>query len=98
MTVLYHARRLRGTQIRLLTPERVRALLSSHPGHTPPHTWLTAFAHPLPPRPLQRATRVRVPRDQRILIDGHPVRLVDVSTLGAQVRGPLVLPPVSMSG
>ena len=93
MTVLYAERRFRGTQIRLLTPEGLRALLRSHPGHTPAQTWLTSFAVPLPSRPSQRAPRVRVPAGHRTLIDGRPELLVDVSPLGAQIRATVVLRP-----
>jgi hypothetical protein len=93
MTLLYDQRRLRGTQIRLLAPEQVRAIFSSQPDHTSSQAWLTALGYPLPPRPPQRAPRMRVPAGHRILIDGRLELLVDVSRLGAQIRGSLVLHP-----
>jgi hypothetical protein len=93
MTVLYAERRARGTQIRLFTQESLRALSVSHPGNSSPQTWLTSFAEPLPSRPAQRAPRVLVPPGHRILIDGRPELLVDVSVMGAQIKGSGVLRP-----
>ena len=95
MTALREERRLRNVTIRLLSPERVAALASSHPGYSDPQIWLTAFAHPLPPRPAQRARRVPVRGDGEVLIDGHPATAIDLSPLGAQVRSPQALRPNS---
>jgi hypothetical protein len=93
MTTLRLQHRVRGMTIRLLSPERVSALTSSHPGHTNPHIWLTAFAHPLPPRPRQRAGRIPLGGGEQALIDGDPARLLDLSPLGAQVWSERVLRP-----
>ena len=93
MCALREEHRVRGLMIRLLSPERVAALTSSHPGRTSPHTWLTALAYPLPPRPRQRAPRVRVNGDDEVLIDWHPANLLDISPLGAQVVSDRILRP-----
>ena len=93
MTVLRDQHRLRGLMVRLLSPERVSALRSSHPGASNPRIWLTAFARPLPPRAVQRAPRILLNADGAALLDGHSATLVDVSALGAQVQSEHVLRP-----
>jgi hypothetical protein len=95
MTALREERRLRNVTIRLLSPERVAALASSHPGYSDPQIWLTAFAHPLPPRPAQRARRLPVSGKGEVLIDGHAATAIDLSPLGAQVRSAQALRPNS---
>ena len=41
----------------------------------------------------RRVPRLRVEEDTGILIDGHSVRIVDLSTYGAQITSPAVLKP-----
>ena len=93
MTALRQEQRRHGLTIRLLSPERVTALVSSHPGYADPQIWLTAFAHPLPPRPRQRAARVPLNVKDAALVDGHAATLVDLSPLGAQVQSDHILRP-----
>jgi hypothetical protein len=93
MCALREQHRVRGLTIRVLSPARVAELSSSHPGHTSAHIWLTAFAHPLPARPRQRAPRVRLNGHDEILIDRQPARLLDISSIGAQVASQRALLP-----
>ena len=55
MDRLHSERYLRGTEVRLLTPDRAAELMASGPGDTHPQTWLSDLAHALPPRPERRA-------------------------------------------
>lgn len=93
MDRLHDERYLRGTEVRLLPPDRAAALMSSGPGELDPQVWLNELAHALPPRPERRAARVRALADEQALIDGQPVTLIDLSAVGAQVRSPAVLKP-----
>jgi hypothetical protein len=93
MDRLHGERYLRGTEVRLLPADRAAALMSSGPGELDPHEWLSGLAHALPPRPERRAARVRAQADEKVLIDGQPVTLIDLSAVGAQVRSPAVLKP-----
>ena len=86
-------RLLRGTQVRLLTPDRAVELTSSGPGDLPPHEWLRGLSDPLPPRPERRAIRLPAARDEQAFIDGQVVTLIDLSAVGAQVRSASVLRP-----
>ena len=90
---LHDERYLRGTEVRLLPPDQAAALMSSGPGELDPHAWLSGLAQALPPRPARRAARVRVEADEKALIDGQPVTLIDLSAVGAQVRSEAVLKP-----
>ncbi len=93
MDHLHDERYLRGTEVRLLPPDRAADLMSSGPGDLDPQAWLRELAQALPPRPERSAARVRVPDDERALIDGQPVTLIDLSAVGAQVRSEAVLKP-----
>jgi hypothetical protein len=93
MDRLHNERYLRGIEVRLLTPDRAADVLTSGPGELHPQTWLNVLAQALPPRPERRAERVRVTADERALIDGQPVTLIDLSAVGAQVRSNAVLKP-----
>lgn len=93
MDRLHSERYLRGTQVRLLPPDRAADMIASGPGGVPPQDWLSELAHALPPRPERRAQRVRAGQDEQVLVDGHPVALIDLSAVGAQVRSHTVLKP-----
>lgn len=93
MDRLHNERYLRGTEVRLLPPDRAADVMSSGPGELHPQEWLRELAQALPPRPERRAARVRVKNDEQALIDGQPVTLLDLSAVGAQVRSPIVLKP-----
>jgi hypothetical protein len=93
MDRLHNERYLRGTEVRLLTPDRAADLMSSGPGDVDPQRWLRDLAHALPPRPERRAPRVRAQADEQVLVDGQPVTLIDLSAVGAQVRSNTVLKP-----
>jgi hypothetical protein len=93
MDRLHSERYLRGTEVRLLPPDRAADLMSSGPGDLDPHAWLNGLAQALPPRPERRAARVRALADEQALVDGQPVTLIDLSAVGAQVRSQTVLKP-----
>jgi len=93
MDRLHNERYLRGTEVRLLPPDRAADLMSSGPGDLDPQAWLQALAQALPPRPERRAARVPAMADEQALIDGQPVTLIDLSAVGAQVRSHTVLRP-----
>jgi hypothetical protein len=93
MDRLHNERYLRGTEVRLLLPDRAADLISSGPGDLDPQAWLNELAHALPPRPERRAARVRAMADEQAHIDGQPVTLIDLSAVGAQVRSSAVLKP-----
>jgi hypothetical protein len=93
MDRLHGERYLRGIEVRLLPPDRAADVISSGPGDLHPQTWLNVLAHPLPPRPERRAPRVRTTADEQALVDGQPVTLIDLSTVGAQLRSHAVLRP-----
>jgi hypothetical protein len=93
MDRLHSARYLRGTQVRLLPPDRAADVMSSGPGDAHPQDWLSELAYALPPRPERRAQRIRAAADEQVLVDGHPVALIDLSAVGAQVRSNTVLKP-----
>jgi hypothetical protein len=90
---LHGERYERGTEVRLLPPDRAADLISSGPGELHPHAWLTFLAQALPPRPKRRAERLQIPADEQAFIDGQPVMLIDLSAVGAQVLSPVVLKP-----
>jgi len=92
MDRLHSERYLRGTEVRLLPPDRATDLMASEPGELHPQAWLSLMAQALPPRPERRAPRVRT-ADEQALIDGQPVTLIDLSAVGAQVRSHTVLKP-----
>jgi hypothetical protein len=93
MDRLHNERYLRGTEVRLLPPERAADVMSSGPGELHPQAWLTVLAQALPPRPERRAPRVPALADEQALVDGQPVTLIDVSAVGAQLRSMSVLKP-----
>jgi hypothetical protein len=92
MDRLHSERYLRGTEVRLLPPDRAD-MIASGPGDAHPQAWLSELAHALPPRPERRAQRIRAADDEQVLVDGKPVRLIDLSAVGAQVRSEAVLKP-----
>lgn len=93
MDRLHSERYLRGTEVRLLPPDRAADLIASGPGDVHPQAWLADLAHALPPRPERRAQRIRAAEDEQVLVDGQPVTLIDLSAVGAQVRSETVLKP-----
>jgi hypothetical protein len=93
MDRLHNERYLRGTEVRLLPPDRAADLMASGPGDLDPHVWLSELAQALPPRPERRAARIRAMADEQAFIDGQPVTLIDLSAVGAQVRSHTVLKP-----
>ena len=93
MDRLHNERYLRGTEVRLLPPDRAVDVMSSGPGELHPHAWLNVLAQPLPPRPERRAPRVTALENEQALLDGQPVTLIDLSAVGAQIRSASVLKP-----
>jgi hypothetical protein len=93
MDRLHSERYLRGTEVRLLSPDRAADLMSSGPGESHPQRWLSELAQALPPRPERRAARIQITADEQAFIDGQPVTLIDLSAVGAQVRSHTVLKP-----
>jgi hypothetical protein len=93
MSEMRQACRVENAMIWLLSPSRVAALTSSHPGSSSPRIWLTAVAHPLPRRPPQRARRIPVTQHGEVLIDGHAATAIDLSPFGAQVRSARAMRP-----
>jgi hypothetical protein len=67
--------------------------MSSEPGDVHPQVWLTVLADPLPARPTRRSARIKTADNEAALIDGTPVRLLDLSASGAQVYSTIVLRP-----
>jgi len=92
MDRLHSERYLRGTEVRLLPPDRAD-LIAAGPGDAHPQAWLSELAYALPPRPERRAQRILAADDEQVLVDGQPVRLIDLSAVGAQVRSETVLKP-----
>ncbi|HET9360151.1 MAG TPA: hypothetical protein VFO58_10385 [Vicinamibacterales bacterium] len=90
---LHGERYQRGTEVRLLPPDRAADLMSSGPGELHPQAWLTVLAQALPARPERRAARLQILSEEQALIDGQPVTLIDLSAVGAQVLSPIVLKP-----
>ena len=93
MARLHTERFLRGIDVRLLAPDRASDLMSSEPGDVHPQVWLTVLAEPLPARPMRRAERIKTGENEGALVDGTPVRLLDLSASGAQVYSTMVLRP-----
>ena len=93
MARLHTERFLRGIDVRLLAPDRANDLMSSEPGDVHPQVWLTVLAEPLPARPMRRAERIKTGENEGALVDGTPVRLLDLSASGAQVYSTIVLRP-----
>jgi PilZ domain-containing protein len=93
MARLHTERFLRGIEVRLLAPDRANDLMSSEPGDVHPQVWLTVLAEPLPARPMRRAERIKTGENEGALVDGTPVRLLDLSASGAQVYSTIVLRP-----
>ena len=93
MARLHTERFLRGIDVRLLPPDRANDLMSSEPGDVHPQVWLTVLADPLPARPQRRAERIKTGENEGALVDGTPVRLLDLSASGAQVYSTIVLRP-----
>jgi hypothetical protein len=93
MARLHTERYTRGIEVRLLPPERALDLMSSEPGDVHPQVWLTVLANPLPARPQRRAARIKTAENEAALVDGTPVRLLDLSASGAQVYSTIVLKP-----
>ena len=93
MARLHTERFLRGIDVRLLAPDRANDLMSSEPGDVHPQVWLTVLAEPLPARPMRRSERIKTGENEGALVDGTPVRLLDLSASGAQVYSTIVLRP-----
>jgi len=93
MDRLHSERYLRGIEVRLLPPDRAADLIASGPGDAHPQDWLSDLAYALPPRPERRAQRIRAADDERVMVDGQPVTLIDLSPAGAQIRSSTVLKP-----
>lgn len=93
MEHLHNARSSRGLDISLLPASGVDRLLSTGPGELHPLEWLTGLAQPLPPRPVRSATRVQARDEERAMVDGNQVALLDLSATGMQVRALVALRP-----
>lgn len=61
----------------------------THPGHLT----LRAESVPFTRAPVRRALRVDMPEDAEAMVNGTPMRVVNLSPLGAQVLSPRVLKP-----
>ena len=70
----------------------VPSVLDHAVGH-PAHLTLRAESHPLTRGPVRRAMRVDMPDDALALVNGVSARLVNLSSMGAQVLSPGVLRP-----
>jgi hypothetical protein len=83
---------LAACEIRIVAPAGAGG---THPPEVPPVVAPTPAtpAAPLDQRGTRRAVRVRIGDDVETLLDGDPVTLVDLSTVGAQVISGTVLKP-----
>jgi hypothetical protein len=93
MVQIHNQRTWRGTEIRLLSQNAADTLMTAEPGGVDPQEWLTALAHPLPPRPQRRAPRFLASGDEGVSINGAAATLADWSTTGVQVRSREMLRP-----
>jgi len=93
MVQIHNQRTWRGTEIRLLSENAVDTLMTAEPEGVDPQEWLTALAHPLPPRPQRRAPRFPASGEEAVSINGAAVTLADWSTSGVQVRSSQMLRP-----
>lgn len=82
---------LAHVEIRMLSTESAAALTSQH-GQMPAGA-LVALAHPMQIKTTRRAVRVKMPGGVEAVVDGRPVRLIDLSIHGAQVVSCEVLKP-----
>ncbi|HSL21053.1 MAG TPA: hypothetical protein VK886_05920 [Vicinamibacterales bacterium] len=81
-------------EIRVLSSDAAGTPLVLHqPVTRPAHLGLRSTSQPLRRMPARRAPRTEMPPDAAILVNGVPVRLVNLSPLGAQVLSPYVLRP-----
>ena len=88
-------REINGTaEIRVLAEgaNGVPSVLDQVVGH-PAHLTLRAESHPLTRGPVRRAARVEMPDGAKAVVNGVTARLVNVSSMGAQVLCPGVLRP-----
>lgn len=83
---------LGGVEVQVLSAERIAA--AATPGSL--LACMPAVGTPLVPSeraPVRRAVRVKASETLKASVDGNPVELVDLSTMGAQVLSPGVLRP-----
>jgi PilZ domain len=59
----------------------------------PPAPKAPLEGQPAPGSPVRTATRVAMAKDVDVRIDGGPAKLIDLSTAGAQILGPVALKP-----
>jgi len=81
-----------GVQVRVLSPERAASLIGGAQGPLAPGA-LVALAQPVPPRPIRKAMRIKVPSGIQVIVDGSEADLIDLSVCGAQVISATVLRP-----
>lgn len=84
---------LAGIEIRMLAADRSAALKASPLALGGGGSALVSLAQPLATGPVRRARRVRMPGGVDLLVDGSAARLIDLSTMGAQVLSPVILRP-----
>jgi len=83
---------LAGLEIRMLSADRC-AVLKASPSALGGGASLASLAHPYTGGPVRRARRIKVPSGIETIIDGSVTRLIDLSTMGAQVLSPTILRP-----
>lgn len=83
---------LAGLEIRMLSADRC-AVLKASPSALGGGASLASLAHPYTGGPVRRARRVKLPSGIEMIVDGRATRLIDLSTLGAQVLSPTILRP-----
>jgi hypothetical protein len=84
---------LSGLEIRLLASDRSAVLKTSPHALNVGGGTLVSMAQPFLTGPLRRAQRVRMPAGVDLVIDGSAARLIDLSTMGAQVLSAVILRP-----
>lgn len=90
---------LDGIEIRIIAHDSGYTRQVAGPTRRAGAATAVAPAAPAPPPPTldyrgtRRAPRVRIRPGLDVLVDGNPVALVDLSTIGAQVVSPIVLRP-----
>lgn len=83
---------LGGVEVQVLSTERIAA--AAAPGsHLATMPAVGTHLAPGERAPVRRVARVKARETLKALVDGHPVELVDLSTMGAQVLSPGVLRP-----
>jgi hypothetical protein len=93
VNVLRSDPQLAGLEIRLLASDRSAVLKTSPLALSVGGSALVSMAQPFLMGPVRRAQRVRMPAGVELVIDGSAARLIDLSTMGAQVLSAVILRP-----